>query len=362
MSQINVDIILPQSGTVLTANGIEIVNPLVNNTIIGDNAGQSIVGGINPQMGTLNTVVGVNAMQLSTVGIAATAVGYDAYKAGDGVNDVAIGRSALAAINGVSYGNTAVGTFALGNLNTATQGNSGLGLAAGDQLLSGDFNTFIGYGSGQQFNSGNNNTALGSRTTGVGTGGSGNNNVWLGTNACLNYGGGDSNVIIGAYDAANPYFNLQTGSNNIVIGRNATKASDSASNSITLGNSSNNVLRCAVTTITSLSDARDKKEIEELPVGLEFVEKLKPVKFTWDDRNEEGKHDVEDFGFIAQDLKASQEEANASYLGLVYEENPEKLEASYGKLLPVLVKAIQELSSEVKSLKEELETLKANNK
>ena len=43
---------------------------------------------------------------------------------------------------------------------------------------------------------------------------------------------------------------------------------------------------------------------------------------------------------------------------LFNEENPEKLEASYGKLLPVLVKAIQELSSEVKSLKEELETLK----
>ena len=90
-----------------------------------------------------------------------------------------------------------------------------------------------------------------------------------------------------------------------------------------------------------------------------FVEKLKPVKFTWDDRNEEGKHDVEDFGFIAQDLKASQEEANASYLGLVYEENPEKLEASYGKLLPVLVKAIQEMSSEIKSLKEEISTLKS---
>jgi hypothetical protein len=38
-------------------------------------------------------------------------------------------------------------------------------------------------------------------------------------------------------------------------------------------------------------------------------------------------------------------------LKLVYESNPEKLEASYGKLLPILVKAIQELAAEVEALK-----------
>jgi hypothetical protein len=35
----------------------------------------------------------------------------------------------------------------------------------------------------------------------------------------------------------------------------------------------------------------------------------------------------------------------------VYDENPERLEMSYGKLVPILVKAIQELSAEVKILK-----------
>jgi len=35
----------------------------------------------------------------------------------------------------------------------------------------------------------------------------------------------------------------------------------------------------------------------------------------------------------------------------VYSENPEKLEMSYGKLVPILVKAIQELNAEVKALK-----------
>jgi hypothetical protein len=72
----------------------------------------------------------------------------------------------------------------------------------------------------------------------------------------------------------------------------------------------------------------------------------------WDDRDKTGKHNIKDFGFIAQDLKKSQEDINlAETLKLVYEENPEKLEASYGKLIPILVKAIQDLSKEIKILK-----------
>ena len=40
---------------------------------------------------------------------------------------------------------------------------------------------------------------------------------------------------------------------------------------------------------------------------------------------------------------------------MIEEHNPEKLEASYGKLVPVLVKAVQELSAEVATLKKEIE-------
>lgn len=146
--------------------------------------------------------------------------------------------------------------------------------------------------------------------------------------------------------------NLTSGINNIAIGYNALPATATTSNSITLGNSSNNVLRCAVTSITSLSDARDKKEVEDLNVGLDFIDGLRPVKFVWDDRDENGKHDIADFGFIAQDLKSAEEAVEmADVLNLVYDENPEKLEASYGKLIPILVKAVQELSAEVKQLK-----------
>ena len=37
-------------------------------------------------------------------------------------------------------------------------------------------------------------------------------------------------------------------------------------------------------------------------------------------------------------------------LRLVYDENPDKLEMSYGKLVPILVKAVKELSDKVKAL------------
>ncbi len=178
----------------------------------------------------------------------------------------------------------------------------------------------------------------------------GNGNILLGIQAGANLVYGNRNVIIGGSSLAS--YMLQGGSNNILLGDFSIPSSNTVSNEITLGNYEHTVLRCAVTSITSLSDARDKKEVEDLNVGLEFIDGLRPVKFVWDDRNEYGKHDIADFGFIAQDLKAAEEAVEmADVLKLVYDENPEKLEASYGKLIPILVKAIQELSAEVKTLK-----------
>ena len=58
---------------------------------------------------------------------------------------------------------------------------------------------------------------------------------------------------------------------------------------------------------------------------------------------------------LHKDLDKAQIDADAEdYLSLVLKNNPEKLEASYGKLVPVLVKAVQELSAEVATLKKEI--------
>ncbi len=57
-------------------------------------------------------------------------------------------------------------------------------------------------------------------------------------------------------------------------------------------------------------------------------------------------------GFIAQELDEAQQNAGVEELmNLVLKTNPDRLEAAPGKLIPILVKAIQELSAEVKSLK-----------
>ena len=57
------------------------------------------------------------------------------------------------------------------------------------------------------------------------------------------------------------------------------------SNQITLGNSSVTELRCGVSTITSFSDQRDKTNIENITVGLDFIDSLRPVEFEWNFRN-----------------------------------------------------------------------------
>ena len=206
----------------------------------------------------------------------------------------------------------------------------------------------IGQGAGISAYS-NNNVLIGGDAGAVLTA-LGNFNIMIGEGAGGAVSSGANNTLIGKYAGWSPV-SLTTGSNNICIGNQANTASASSSNTITLGNSSITTLRCAVTSITSLSDSRDKEEVAELAVGLEFVKELNPVSFVWNDRDESGKHGVKDFGFIAQDLKATQEKYDmAETLGLVYEENPEKLEASYGKLIPILVKAIQDLSAKVEQL------------
>lgn len=200
--------------------------------------------------------------------------------------------------------------------------------------------------------SGPNNIAIGDDALNALT--TGDDNVAVGKQALISFTGTNS-VAIGQLAGSTS----TTGTNNVFIGRASLGSSATASNEITLGNSSHVVLRCAVTTITSLSDERDKDEIKELPAGLDFINEIKPVSFVWKDRNENGKQGIKDSGFTAQNLKQVQDKYNLSdELKLVYESNPEKLEASYGRLIPVLVKAIQEMSTEIKSLKEEIETLK----
>ena len=136
-----------------------------------------------------------------------------------------------------------------------------------------------------------------------------------------------------------------------VIGYQATTSSPTVNNEITLGNSSISALRCNVTSITSLSDARDKANIEPISNASAFIKDLKPVKFDWN-RRDGVKAKEHDIGFLAQDLDEAQSKHGIQeHLDIVYKSNPEALEASYGKLLPILVQALKEQQEEIEKLK-----------
>jgi hypothetical protein len=294
-----------------------------------------VVYGYSNPLDSTNVAIGRAAFD-GCAGQCNVAIGREALTntvAGD-TNNVAIGYQAARLFSGVCF-NTAIGSCSMGATSS----------------FGGNCNTAVGYNSLGSV-SGVLNTAVGVNALCFVTGGT--CNVAVGGNAGSFLSTGSCNTLIGANTAVT--VSLNTGSNNTVIGFNAAPAAINSSNTITLGNASITTIRAQVNTITLLSDARDKTAITALPVGLDFVNSLNPVKFTWQMREpNEVKDGTSEAGFIAQDLKAAQENAGAAdYLGLVYEDNPDKLEASPGKLIPVLVKAIQELSAKVDELEAKL--------
>jgi len=138
------------------------------------------------------------------------------------------------------------------------------------------------------------------------------------------------------------------------VGYNAQASAVDATNEITLGDANVTTLRCKTQTITALSDRRDKTAIEPIPLGLDFIRDLKPSKWVWNCRDGSRIGD-EDTGFIAQDLDDSQKKFGYEIPGLVFKPNDDRWEASSGKLLPVAVKAIQELAARVELLEAQID-------
>lgn len=311
-----------------------------------------------------------------------------------GRNTLAVGTSGAASLPSAAYGFEALGS-------ATGAGNLAVGSRAGRAISTGTFNTILGVSSGTAITTGTQNTVIGPQALNANVSGAGN--IAIGASA-LNQATGSSNISVGngagvfttgqynttvgngalAFTPSTGSFNTivgglaltvgvdqMNGNNNTVIGHEAAPSTTSVSNQITLGNSSITSLRCNVTSISSLSDERDKTDIEELPVGLDFVNALRPVRFTWNTRIPEPvtypdgtireftsadvRTGVEDMGFIAQDLVAAEDELDAhDWLQLTLRDNPEKLEATQGRLIPILVKAIQELSAEVELLKSQV--------
>ena len=103
---------------------------------------------------------------------------------------------------------------------------------------------------------------------------------------------------------------------------------------------------------TTTSDCRLKECIQDLPYGLAFVNELRPVSWVWNnhERNPEGRVGTKQAGLVAQDALAIQEKYDAKYLGIGSDFDPDELGASTIAVIPVLIKAVQELSATVETL------------
>lgn len=287
-----------------------------------------------------------------------------------------------ATLQGLTTGveNTAVGNAAL-TLVSSGNYNSSFGSFSLEPNTTGNFNSAFGYASLRSNQTGNNNTALGVssqylNTTGVNNTSTGYeslksnvegfNNTAMGYQSLLN-STGNYNTAVG-FNAGST---VTTGANLTLLGIDANPSSPTANDEITLGNVFVQTLRCNTTTITSLSDARDKKNIKDLSLGLNFLMKIQPREFNWDKREwyNDGKsdgskmQDVPTAGFIAQELDQVQTEAEAEWLKLVLKENLDRIEASAGNLFPIVVKAVQDLKkekdTEIAQLKSENEKLRS---
>ena len=94
------------------------------------------------------------------------------------------------------------------------------------------------------------------------------------------------------------------------------------------------------------SDARLKDNIQPLDSGLDVVKAMRPVTFQY--KPEYSKDQSVQPGFIAQELQTAM--AGKPYLEGVVQEGTNHLNVAYQNIIPILVKAIQELEAKVAAL------------
>jgi len=333
------------------------INALSNNTTGTGNSAFGASALLANTSGYSNGAFGRNALLSNTYGIKNYAFGSDALRSNTfGSYSIAIGQASLYS-NTTGEKNVAIGDQALYDT-TFGMRNTAIGYWALKSNVTGNDNNAVGYLALNANTTGHRNNAFGGDALRLGAVCSDNSAFG---HFALRYSSGNNNCGFGT----NAGLNITTGTNSNCFGYNSQPSSASASNQITLGNSSISTLRCQVTTITALSDERDKTDIESLDIGLDFITKLKPVTFKWDKREwydngiRDGskKENILQVGFIAQDLKKVQEETETQYLRLVLEDNKDKLEATPGNLLIPLIKAVQELNEKVKTLENKVRIL-----
>jgi hypothetical protein len=119
-------------------------------------------------------------------------------------------------------------------------------------------------------------------------------------------------------------------------------------------NRGNIVVTTSGTSYNTVSDYRLKENVTPLENGLDRLMQLKPSKFNWIENGTESE------GFIAHELQEYFPDAVSGEKDAVYSStgNIKAQSVDYGRITPLLVKAIQELKQQNDELKAEIDILK----
>ena len=358
------------------------------NTAVGASSGLSLT------TGTENTFVGANSADALTQGAGNVAVGYNSLGGETvGSRSIAIGHAALVTQNfttATNAFNIAIG-YSAGAANQTGVQHTIIGGEAGDAITTGDKQTLVGYRAGGAYTTGTDNVHVGrdsglsnidcSFNTSVGgrtlEGDNGGQNCAFGFGAGLNCTG-INNTFIGLNAAGE----ATSGDNLTALGRDAGRSGSpggqmtTLDNQIALGDENVGSLSCQVS-LTATSDERDKTDFKDLDLGLDFVNALKPVTYVWDKRTNyvdktdtdwrkkldldnitsdgSKKDDDLQVGFKAQDVIALEDAAgyklsDKTNLTATITTDGKQYGLRYERFVPMLVKAIQELSAKVTAL------------
>ncbi len=277
--------------------------------------------------------------------------------------------------NTTGAGNSFFGSGA-GTQNTSGAGNAFFGRAAGTNTTTGQANAFVGNGAGGGNQAGSFNVYVGQ--------GAGNNaaagqsNTYIGTTAgaSIASGANTNNVAIGA-DAGNV---ASLGSNNTFIGKGAISnqpnlsfataigsgVTVSTSNTIVIGRSSETTiipgpLKVAGGAVASIqvcatpdgflgtcsSSKRYKSDISPYLGGLNVVNRLRPVSFTWT------RDKIKDIGFVAEEVNSVESRLSVLNKDGVVEG------IKFNQLTAVLVNAVKEQQQQIEKLQADIKTLRS---
>jgi hypothetical protein len=318
--------------------------------------------------GSYNTALGWYAMNDNIIGNYNTAIGHQALRENNADNNTGLGGNVLAD-NVSGANNTAVGIDIM--LNQTNSGNNNVALGNGALgYNSGSGNVALGNGAleNSYTTSSNNNTGIGylagpagNSITGITRANpavvtySGNDNfsngatVYIDGVVGMTQVNGNTYTVAGVNTGANTfqlsgvnstgYTTYSSGGKVSVVVSNTTAIGYGtvilASNSIRFGNTSMTQIGGPVAW-TNPSDMRDKKDIKDLDLGLDFIKLLKPVSYTLINGNART-----DYGFIAQDVKAVLGERNANLVEIQPDGNQTHMLRYFDFIAPV-VKALQD--------------------